>query len=94
MAIDTRQKRSSVLEVPGIQHYPVADGGIDSQDRMQVSGLYAGLAPLFDSFFFWRRSGDGSVTWPKTQGAGGAPSTKVVGKNDPWVPVREVRDSA
>lgn len=92
MGVDTRQKRSSAIEVPGIQSYPPADGVSSASDRMHVAGLYSGFIPFFENFFFWRRSNDGQVSWAQSQSAGSAPSAKVSGKNDPWTKVREVRD--
>lgn len=45
MAIDTRDKRSSVsgLGFPGTLVPPLADGSVDTPDRAHLAGLYAGL---------------------------------------------------
>ena len=45
MAVDSTNKRASAIQ--SIPHVfgPVADGTIDDLDRMQVTWLYAGIAP-------------------------------------------------
>ena len=45
MSIDSRNRRASVLGYSGGDSslsLPLADGEIDSEDRRQVTGLYAG----------------------------------------------------
>lgn len=93
MALDTQQKRASVLEVPGIQELPTPDASIINVDRMMVSDLFGGLTPPFDDFFFWRRDGNDGQQWTQA-GAGGNifSSSQPVGNN--WVKVAEVDDEA
>ena len=43
MAIDSREKRASAINVLPIVTYPVADGVIDNFDRMQATWLYSGI---------------------------------------------------
>jgi hypothetical protein len=44
MAIDSRNKRASAGSLLGMEILPVADGTIGTPDRLQVAGLYAGIA--------------------------------------------------
>jgi hypothetical protein len=92
VSIDTRQKRSSVLEVPVIQYLPVADGTIDAKDRMLVAGLYGGLEPRFDDFFFWRKTQDGQAPWQNAAAAGQVINSPTRPTDMGWVKVAEVRD--
>lgn len=92
--IDTRQKRASVLEVPGIQYSPVADLVIDSIDRMLIAGLYGGITPLFNDFFFWRKTADGELQWRSTQGASHSFASQRQTESNPWVKQNEIRDEA
>lgn len=46
MAIDTRDKRASILGYTGESaiSYPVADSSLNAADREHVAGLYRGIA--------------------------------------------------
>ena len=43
MAIDTENKRRSVIEIPGMAVSPVADGDIGPRDRAASTWIYAGI---------------------------------------------------
>lgn len=73
MAIDTKNKRKSVIEVPGLTLYPDPDGGIDQNDRAIISSIYGGItfdvvastqwAKIEDSTFSPGQSSNVSSTW-------------------------------
>ena len=44
MAIDSRNKRASAGSLLGLELLPLADGTVGVPDRLQVAGLYAGIA--------------------------------------------------
>lgn len=92
MPIDTMQKRSSVLEVPGIQYLPQPDIYITAIDRMLLTGLYGGLEPLFDDFFFWRKVADQELGWKQAQPAGPIFAGQRKPNTTQWVKQTEVRD--
>ncbi len=43
MAIDTVNKRRSIIQVPALTLAPVADGTIDDNDRRQMAYIYCGF---------------------------------------------------
>ena len=43
MAIDTRDKRGSVIGLSLVSVLPLADGSIDQADRQQVAHMYIGV---------------------------------------------------
>lgn len=46
MAIDTRDKRASAIGLPTFWIAPIPDGTIDAADRLQIAGLYRGIAAV------------------------------------------------
>lgn len=44
MAIDTANKRASAIGLPTFRLAPIPDGTIDAADRLQIAGLYRGIA--------------------------------------------------
>ncbi len=43
MAIDTVNKRRSIIQIPVLTLAPVADGAIDDNDRRQMAYIYCGF---------------------------------------------------
>jgi hypothetical protein len=43
MAINTVNKRRSVIQIPSLTLAPVADGTIDDNDRRQMAYIYCGF---------------------------------------------------
>lgn len=52
MAIDTRDKRASAIGLPTFWIAPIPDGTIDAADRLQIAGLYRGIAAVSIVFVF------------------------------------------
>ena len=44
MAIDSQDKRASAGSLLGLELLPLADGTVGASDRLQVAGVYAGIA--------------------------------------------------
>lgn len=92
MSIDTRQKRSSVFELPGLMMNPFPDGSITAPDRHQISDIYSGISastPGSISETCWNPSLGNTSSWVKAQTKTSSWVSERTGSSI-WVPEKEV----